>query len=138
MHGNEQQAYFRVDQNIAEALEHAVAVIVGKGQFRRARNPDEARHAALEGAIGTSLGVGGRKKEVRRALDECPVVGCELRAGKSFQAIGNLATAELILQPAVSFVKQEAIGHPCSPWSMGWRIFDVHEQVSTIVFLAEP
>jgi hypothetical protein len=119
VHGDEQQAYFRVDQHVTQALEHAVAVIIREGQLRRARDRDEPGHAALEGAIWPSIGVGRREKEVRSALDECPVIGRKLRAAKTFQAIGNSAAVKLILQPAVSFVKHDAVGHHRSPWSMG-------------------
>jgi hypothetical protein len=51
----------------------------------------------FEGAIGPSLGVRGRKKEIRGTLDKGPIVGRELGADKTLQAVGNPAALELIL-----------------------------------------
>ena len=53
--------------DIAEALEHAVAVVVGEGQLVRRRSPHEARRAALEGAVGLPLSVGRRQEEEMRS-----------------------------------------------------------------------
>ena len=65
----------------------------------------------LERAIRPSLGVRGSKKEIRRTLDKRPVVGRELLASELFQAVGNPAAVELILQPAIALVKHDAVGH---------------------------
>ena len=48
---------------LPEALEHAVAVVVGEDQQVRRDHAHEARVAALEGAVGLALGVGGRQEE---------------------------------------------------------------------------
>jgi hypothetical protein len=48
MHGDEQQADLGIHHDVAEALEHAVAVIVGECEFRRAGDGHKSRHAALE------------------------------------------------------------------------------------------
>src|SRR5262249_1703608 len=52
VHRDEQQPDMRIDADIAEALEHAVAVVIGKRELRWRGNPDEPRRAALERAIG--------------------------------------------------------------------------------------
>src|SRR5690349_22577210 len=46
--GNEQQSDMRIAADIAEALEHAVAVIVGKSKLRRCGHSHEPGSAALE------------------------------------------------------------------------------------------
>jgi hypothetical protein len=65
----------------------------------------------LERAIRPSLGVCGSKKEIGRALYKRPVLGRELFASELFQAVGNPAAVELILQPAIPLVKHDAVGH---------------------------
>jgi hypothetical protein len=62
------------------------------------------------------LRVGARQEEVERALDESLVVGGEGGARELlFQAIGNPAAVELVLELAVSLVIQNAVGHGGSP-----------------------
>src|SRR3954453_17551975 len=112
-----------MDQDVAEALEHPVAVIVGEGEFGWPGHPHESRHPTLEGAIRPSLGIGGGKKEIRRTLDEGAVVRRKLGARKRFEAVGNEAALELILQPAVSLMIHDAIGHRSSPLVL--RLADV-------------
>src|SRR5215210_6293868 len=60
---NEEQSGARVDPEVAQALEHAVAVVVGPDQEVGRDHADEARIAALKGAVGPALGVGGGEEE---------------------------------------------------------------------------
>src|SRR5207302_571984 len=48
MHRNEQKPDMRVDREVAEALEHAIAVVIGKCEFGRSGDANESRRAALE------------------------------------------------------------------------------------------
>src|SRR6266403_959053 len=48
MHRNEQKPHMRVDREVAEALEHAMAVVIRKCEFRRSGDANESRRAALE------------------------------------------------------------------------------------------
>jgi hypothetical protein len=80
----------------------------------------------LKGAIGPTLGICCREEEIRRALDEGPIVGRKLCARKVFQAVGDPPALELILQAAIPLVKHDAIGHRCSPcshWNWQMSIF---------------
>jgi hypothetical protein len=69
VHGDEQQADIGIDDDVAEALEHAVAVIVGKCDLGRAGDAHKARRAALERAIGpASASAVARKKYGRLSM----------------------------------------------------------------------
>ena len=81
---DEQQAHVRVEENISQALEHAVAVVARKGQRVRVHHAYEPRAAALAGAVGLLLGIRRRHKEQGTALDECAIVEVKaLRASTS-------------------------------------------------------
>ena len=80
---------FGLTSEIAEALEHAVAVVVGKRQLARPGHAHEARHAALERAVRPALRVGGREEEIDRAFDERLVVGGERGAGRASPPAGR-------------------------------------------------
>ena len=109
---DEQQPDVRIDQQIAEALEHAVAVVIGKRQFGVRRHAHKARRAALERAVRPAFGVGGGDEEIDRAFDERLVVGGERRARQLLlQAIGDAAAVELILQAAIAVVIHDDCGH---------------------------
>jgi hypothetical protein len=113
---DEQQPDGAIDQDIAETFEHTVAVVVRKRKLRCSGHPDKARHAALEGAIRLAPGVGGGEEEIGRAFDEGLVVGRELRARQLlFQAVGNAAAVESILQPPIAVVEHDAVGHGLAP-----------------------
>ena len=102
---DEQQADMRVHDDVAEALEHAVAVVVGEGQFAIAGQAHEAGHAALERAVRPALGVRGGEEEIGRAFDEGLVVGAEGRARQSFlQPVGNAPAVEAVLKLPVAVV----------------------------------
>ncbi len=112
MHGDEQQTDIGIDDDVAEALEHAVSVIVGECDLGRPGDAHKARRAALERAIGPALGVRRRQEEIRQAFDVLLVVGREFLAHQLlFQPIGNPAAVELILQLPVTFVVHDALSH---------------------------
>src|ERR1043165_4663900 len=67
---DEEEADLRIDAQIAQALEHPIAVVIGKNQKIGRGNPHESRFAALEGAVRPTLRVGRRDEEERRALDQ--------------------------------------------------------------------
>ncbi len=119
MHGNKQYPDAGINENIAKAFEHAVAVVIGKCELRRSGDADEARHSTLARAVRPSFGVCRGEKEIGRALDERFVVGRKLRARKLlFEAIRDPATLEPVLKTAVPIVIHDAISHgPCSPAS---------------------
>src|SRR6266853_2416582 len=48
MHGNEQKPDMRIDREVAEALEHAIAVVIRKCKFGRSGDANETGRAALE------------------------------------------------------------------------------------------
>src|SRR6266481_7002712 len=48
MHGNEQKPDTRVDREVAEALEHAIAVVIWKCKLGWSGDANETRRAALE------------------------------------------------------------------------------------------
>src|SRR5262245_25710663 len=103
MHGDEQQANMRVHNHIAEALEHAVAVVIGKRHLRGIRNAHESRHATLERAIGPPASVGGRQEKIGGAFDESLVVCTECGSGELFfEAVGNASAIETVLQLTIS------------------------------------
>ena len=104
VHRDEEEPDIGVHHDVAETLEHAVAVIVGESQFGRPRDAYEARHAAFKGAVGAAFGVRRRNKEVGRAFNEGFVVVCEFRPGQIFQPIGNTPAVETVLQLAVAVV----------------------------------
>src|SRR6185503_7401873 len=70
---DEEQADLRVDEEIAEALEHAVAVVARKRQRLRIHHADKAGPAALVRAVRAALRVGGGEEEHGPRLDEGPV-----------------------------------------------------------------
>ena len=105
----------RIDEQVAEALEHAVAVVVGKRQLAGARHAHETRRAALERAVGPAFGVGGGDEEIDGGFDEGPVVGREGGAGEALQAIGDAAAVELVLQSAIAWMIEGAVGHRPPP-----------------------
>jgi hypothetical protein len=95
---DEQQADVRVDQHVAEALEHAVAVVTGEGQRVRVDHPHEAGAAALVRAVRASLGIGGGQEEQRSALDEGAIgIGEGVVHDHLDQAVGQSARAVAIL-----------------------------------------
>src|ERR1700674_5098847 len=112
---DEEQAHPGIDRDIAEALEHSVAVEIGESKLGGADHPYETRRAALERAIRPALSIRGRKEKVARAFDEILITLGELRAGGDlFQPVGDLAALEPILQPAVSLVVKLGVGHESS------------------------
>lgn len=113
MHGDEQKADAGVGCDIAQALEHAVAVIVWEGQLAGAGDAHEARQAALERAVRPPLGVGRRQEEIGQALDEGAVAFAELLAREAAQPVGDAAAVELVLQAAISLVVE--VGHGLRP-----------------------
>ena len=116
VHVDEQQADVGVDQHVAEALEHAVAVVVGKRQLVGRGDAHEARRSALERAVGPPFRVGGREEEIDGALDERLVVGGEGCARQLLlQPVGDAAAVERVLQPAVAVVIHDARRHVCLP-----------------------
>jgi len=60
---NEEQADLRIDQNVAQALKHAVPVIVWECQSLLIDDPNKAGYPALVRDVRLSLGIGGRQEE---------------------------------------------------------------------------
>ena len=115
-HGDEQEPDIRIDQQVAQALEHAVAVIVGKSQLAGSRHPHETRHAGLERAIRPALRVGSGDEEKGGALDEGLVVVGERGARQLFfQPVGDPPALEAILQVPVAVMVHDAHVCPLKP-----------------------
>ena len=102
---------------LATIVIHAVALaaiayyVRRERQLGRAGHADKSRHAALKRTIGPALRVGGRDKEISRALDEGFVVGAERRARQFFfQSVCDTPAVETVLQLAVSVVIHGAHG----------------------------
>src|SRR5580704_13125007 len=109
-HAHEEQADMRIDAEIAETLEHAVAVVIGKYQLIRRNDAHKSRRTALEGTIRPPFGIGGCKKEERSACDECLVIIRELGAMRFFdETVGERAAAETILQRTISRMIHERV-----------------------------
>src|SRR5713101_7692783 len=104
MHRNEQHPDMRVDGEVADTLEHAVAVVVRKCKFRRSGDPDKSGRATLEGAIRMSGRVGGRYEEIDAAFNKDLVVVSERGTRPLLEAIGKAPTAKLILKYAIALV----------------------------------
>src|SRR4051812_14199940 len=64
---DEEQANLRVGEDIAETLEHAVAVVIRKGERPIIEYPDESGHTALVRNIWLAVCIGGRQEEHRTA-----------------------------------------------------------------------
>src|SRR2546429_4666083 len=112
VHGNEQQADIGIGDDVAETLEHAVSVIVGKCDLGRPGDAHKARRSALERAIGPPFGVRCRQEEIWQAFDELLVVGREFLAHQLLlQPVRNPAAVEPILQLSISFVIHDALSH---------------------------
>src|SRR3981189_849820 len=109
MHGNEQKPDMRVGRKVAEALEHAIAVVIRKRQFGRGGDANETRRAALERTVRTSGAVGGRNEEVAAVFDKALVVVAERCARQFFQTVGEPPAIKLVLKCAAAFV----IKHAC-------------------------
>jgi hypothetical protein len=60
---DEQEADRRVGRDVAEALEHAVAVVARESERVRRHDPHESGRAALVRAIGLALRIGRREEE---------------------------------------------------------------------------
>src|SRR3954471_18402501 len=121
MHRDEQQADIGIRDDVAEALEHAVAVIVRECDLGRPGDAHKARRPALERAIGPALGVRRRQEEIRQAFDELLVVRRKFLAHQFLsQPIGNPAAVEPVLQLPVTFVIHDALSHGVAS-SSDWR-----------------
>src|SRR5262245_45189034 len=106
----------RVSADVAEALEHAVAVVVGKDEEVGRNDAGKARRAALERAIGVAVRGRSGEEEKRAALDEGLVaIGEAIAAELLVEPVGQRAAAELILQRAIAVVEHGHGGtHPLS------------------------
>ena len=112
VHRDEQQPDIGIGDDVAEALEHAVAVIVGERDLGRPGDAHKARRTALERAIGPAFGVRRRQEEIRQAFDELLVVSRKFLAHQLlFQPVRNPAAVEPILQLPVAFVIHDALSH---------------------------
>src|SRR5215207_215770 len=112
VHRDEQQADIGIGDDVAETLEHAVAVIVGKCDLGRPGDAHKSRRSALERAIGPALGVRRRQKEVWQAFDELLVVSRKFLSHQLlFQPVRNPAAVELVLQLPIAFVVHNAVSH---------------------------
>jgi hypothetical protein len=80
---DEQAADLRVEQDVAEAHEGAVAVEIGKGETASVENADQARAAALERAIAAAIRRAGGEKEEGRSFEAAmkSLAGCDPTAG---------------------------------------------------------
>src|SRR5260221_15242 len=95
---DEQQRHRRVDEQIAEAAEHAVAVVARKRELGLAGHADEAGRPAFVRAVGPSLVVGGGAEEQRPAIDERAVFVAEVSARKLLvEPVGEAARVVAVL-----------------------------------------
>src|SRR3990172_107139 len=102
----------RVHHEIAETLEHAVAIVARKRKRLRVQYPDKSRQAPLVGAIGPPLCVGRGEEEQRPALDERAILIGEGGSCQDLdQPVGELARGEPILQPPRAIVIHRYIFH---------------------------
>src|SRR6202035_4111392 len=81
---DEEHADGGVDQNVAETLEHAVAIVARKGERPWLHDPDEPRPPSLVRAVRPPLGVRRGQKEHRPALDERAIAVRESRVRDDF------------------------------------------------------
>ena len=96
---------------LPRVLEHAVSVVVREREAVGAQDLHEARWAALERAVGPTLGIGRGDKEEGLALDEVPVLVLEPVAPQTLdEAIRQCAAAEGVLELPISGVKH---AHRC-------------------------
>src|SRR5579871_2523216 len=96
---DEQKSDMSIDAQVTETAEHAVAVVIGKGELIRRHDLDETRRSAFERTVGTSLVVRRRKEKEGHAFDEVSVVVAELRAMRMLdKPVGQRATPEPVLQ----------------------------------------
>src|ERR1041384_944862 len=102
---DEQDADGRVGRNVAEALEHAVAVVARKGERVRRDDPHESGRTPLVRAVGLALRIGARQEEEALLGKECAILFAELGAQQLFgQAIGDAPAVEALLQRAALVV----------------------------------
>jgi hypothetical protein len=52
-----------IDEKVAEALEHAVAIVAWKRERLRVQYPDKSRQAAFVRTLRPSLGIGSCEKK---------------------------------------------------------------------------
>ena len=110
---DEQHAHLRIFEGVAHGEIHAVAVVVREGQGLRIEHAHEAGIAALVGAVGAAVGVGGGEEEHVHAFDEGPVVRRDVFVEQALlDAVGEPFGIELALQLAVAFAIELRHGIP--------------------------
>ena len=110
---DEQQTDAGVDGDVAEAAEHAVAVVAREGQCVLVDDPYEARIPTLVGAVRRSGGIGGGEEEHVAILDEPGELRPERVPGNRRQPIGQAAGVEPILELPLTVVV--LVGHRRNP-----------------------
>src|SRR5258705_5445765 len=109
---DEEQADLRVDEEIAEALEHAVAIVARKRQRLRTHHADEAGPPDLVRALRAAFRVGGGEEEHGPRLDEGPVGVAEDAVHDLLDhPIGEPARLEAVLEPSRSVMVHGHLGH---------------------------
>src|SRR5882672_9277550 len=98
---DEQERHRRADKEIAEAAEHAVAVVARERELRFAGHAYEAGRPALVRAVGPPLAVDSGEEEQRAAFDERAVLVAEgLALQFLLESVGEAARVEAVLQLA--------------------------------------
>src|SRR5437763_1725904 len=96
---DEQQRHRWVDEQIAEAAEHAVAVVARERELGYAGHANEAGCPALERAVGPPLAVGGSEEEHGAGFDKSAVFVAEVPARQFLvEPVGEAARVEAVLQ----------------------------------------
>src|ERR1043166_7670862 len=94
---DEQEADLGIDAQIAQALEHSIAVVIRKNQKVGRGNAHKSRRAAYERAIRPAFGIGRRDEEERHAFDEILV------------RIGEAIAAKLLVKPVCQGTALETV-----------------------------
>ena len=119
---DEQHPDAGVHDDVAEAAEHAVAVVARERDRLRVEDRHETRSPALVRAVGPAVLVRRRQEEHRALLHELDVVDRQLRVqGDLLEPVGDPPTVEAILQRPRAVVVHRPIAHHASAGGAGFR-----------------
>ena len=81
VHGDRQHANIRISENIAEALEHAISIVVGKSKYDGPTTRTKPGIPPLKEQWAAPCCIGCRQKEICCVLNDCLVSFSELAVG---------------------------------------------------------